>query len=448
MIERSRKYLAGSGLGPLLIKTVIGSAGLRIVGLFFGFLVGVQLARGLGVEGYGIYGLAMAIIALLTVPTEFGLPQLLTREVAAAQVAEDWARLRGILKWSGQTVLLISIIITVVVLIWLAMVDRDFSSTLSMTLIAGLFIVPLVALGKLLSAALSGLQYIVNSQFPDALVRPASFSLLLFLIPLVSVPLNSVLAMGLSALSAACAFGVALAMLWKHLPSEIHTAIPRIQSHGWWSSTLPMALTEGMRVLQGHLVILLLGLMVAVAMVGLFRVASSMLILISFPTALFNSVGAPIIARLYAQGDRARLQRLLSWVALGMVSGTLILTLPFIVAGGFILSTVFGAEFHGANAPLLVLCGGALFNAFFGANAALLNMTGHQARVTRASGVSLIVLALTSLPLIILFDVVGAAIANALAMLAWNLLMWLDARRLLSLDTSLLHLFKSSATYV
>ena len=448
MIQRSRKYLAGSGLGPLLIKTVIGSAGLRIAGMFFGFLVGVQLARGLGVEGYGIYGLAMAIIALLTVPTEFGLPQLLTREVAAAQVAKDWARLRGILKWSGKTVLLISIIITVAVLIWLAVVERDFSSALSMTLIAGLFMVPLVALSNLLSATLRGLQYIVKGQFPDTLVRPASFSLLLFLIPQVSVPLNSVLAMGLGALSAACAFGVALAMLCKHLPSETYTAIPRVQSHDWWSSAFPMAFTEGMRVLQGHLVILLLGFMVTVAMVGLFRVASSMLLLINFPTSLLNIVGAPIIARLYAQGDRTKLQRLLSWVALGMVSGTLILTLPFIIAGGFILSTVFGAEFHGANAPLLVLCSGALFNAFFGANAALLNMTGHQVRVTRASGVSIVILALASPPLIILFDAVGAAIANALAMLAWNILMWLDARRLLILDTSIFPLFKSSAIHV
>lgn len=448
MIQFSHKYLAGSGLGPLLIKTVIGSAGLRIAGMFFGFLVGVQLARGLGVEGYGVYGLAMAIIALLTVPTEFGLPQLLTREVAAAQVAKDWGRLRGILKWSSKIVLLISVVITVAVVIWLAAIERDFSSALSMTLIAGLLMVPLVALGNLLSATLRGLQYIVKGQFPDALVRPASFSLLLFLIPLVSVPLNSVLAMGLGALSAACAFGVALAMLWKHLPSETYTTIPRIQSHDWWSSALPMALTEGMRVLQGHLVILLLGFMVTVARVGLFRVAGSMLLLINFPVSLFNVVGAPIIARLYAQGDRARLQRLLSWVALGMVSSTLLLTLPFFFAGVPLLSTVFGEEFGDANTPLLILCGGALLNAFFGANAALLNMTGHQVWVTRASVVSLVLLVVTTLPLIILFDVVGAAIANALAMLAWNILMWLDARRLLILDTSLLHLFKSSAIHV
>lgn len=167
-----------------------------------------------------------------------------------------------------------------------------------------------------------------------------------------------------------------------------------------------------------------------------------MLLLINFSVSLFNVVGAPI-ARLHAQGDQARLQRLFSWVALGMVSGTLLLTLPFFFAGVPLLSTVFGEEFGDANTPLLILCGGALLNAFFRANAALLILTGHQVRVTRASGVSLVILALASPPLVFLSDVVGAAIANALAMLVWNILMWLDARGFLILDTSLLHLFKT-----
>lgn len=448
MIQRARKYLAGPELGPLLIKAVIGSAGLRIAGMFFGFLVGVQLARGLGVEGYGIYGLAMSIIALLTVPTEFGLPQLLTREVAAMQVAKDWGRLRGILKWSSKTVLLTSAAIAIAVMVWLAAAERDLNSPLAMTLIVGLFMVPLVALGGLRGATLRGLQHIVKGQLPDTLVRPASFSLLLFVVPLLTVPLNPALAMALGWVSAAFAFGVAAAMLRKNLPPEIHDAIPHIQSRAWWSSTLPMALTEGMRVLQGHLVILLLGGMATVAMVGIFRVASSVALLVAVPATLLNVVGAPIIARLHAQGDRARSQRFLSWVALGMVGGTLLLTLPFIVAGVPLLSIAFGVEFGDANSPLLVLCGSAVINGFFGANATLLNMTGHQARVTRASGLSVALLLLVSPPLINSLGVNGAAIATALAMLAWNILMWRDARRLLAMDTSLLRLFKSSATYV
>lgn len=447
MIRRTQKYLVGFGLGPLLIKAIIGSAALRIASIFFSLLLGVQLARGLGVDGYGVYGLAMSIMALLTVPAEFGLPQLLNREIAVAQVAKDWGRLRGILQWSSKTVLLISVFITIAVMAGLALVEHDFNSSLSMAVAAGLLMVPLVALGNLCSATLRGLQHITKGQISDALIRPASFSLLLFFVPLVATPLNPALAMGLGMLSTAFAFVVAFSMLRKHLPPEIRVATPHIQSRNWCSSALPMALTEGMRTLQGHLVILLMGFITTASMVGTFRVASSVSIITNFSISLLNIVGMPIIARLYAQGDFPKLQRLLGWIALGMVSSTLLLTLPFLFAGVPLLSIFFGEEFGAANSPLLVLCGSVLINSFFGANAALLNMTGHQVCVTRASFISMILLVLASPVLIIYFDVIGAAIATVLAMLVWDILMWLDARRLLALDTSLLY-FKSSVIHI
>jgi O-antigen/teichoic acid export membrane protein len=446
MIPRARTYLAGPGLGPLLIKATFGSAGLRIIGMFFGFLVGVQLARGLGVEGYGIYGLAMSIIALLSVPAEFGLPQLLTREVAAAQVEKDWGRLSGILKWSTQTVLLISAAITVVVVGWLAATGQDLNSSLTMTMLTGLVMVPLVGIGNLYSAALRGLQHIVKGQI-NILLRPASYSLLLFFIPLLITPLNPALAMGLGAASTAIALLVATIMLRRNLPHEVHIAPSIIQSRTWWASALPMALTEGMRVLQGHLAILLMGIIATVSMVGIFRVASSIALLVALPVTLFNVVIAPIIARLHAQGDHARLQRILTWTALAMTSSTFALTLPFMLAGDSLLSIFFGEEFRAANVPLLVLCVSAVINGLFGTNAALLNMTGHQARVTRASGISLALLACVSAPLIALQGALGAAIGIAFSMLAWNLLMWHDAERLLLLDTSLVSFLRTPQSH-
>ena len=443
MINNYRQYLAGPGLGPLLIKTLIGSAGLRLVGMFFGFLVGVQLARGLGVTGYGVYGLAMSIIALLTVPTEFGLPQLVTREVAASQVGEDWGRLRGILKWSNQTVLLMSGAVSIAVTCWLIATGRSVNSALTITLFSGLLMVPLVALGNLRSAALRGLQHIVKGQLPDTLIRPASYSLFLFLAPLLAFPLEPAIAMALGVLSAAMALALSATMLRRDLPHEIHHVLPKIQSRAWWASALPMALTEGMRVLQGHLVILLLGLMATLPMVGVFRVASSIALLVAVPVTLLNIVGAPVIARLHAQGDKCRLQRLLGWFALGMTCCTLLLTSPFIVAGAPLLSFVFGEEFGQANVALLVLCGSALISGLYGANAVLLNMTGHQSCVTRASAVSLALLVLTAPLLILVNGEVGAAIASTISMTIWNVLMWRESQRLLALDTSILSFFKS-----
>ncbi|MGQ4659016.1 lipopolysaccharide biosynthesis protein [Lysobacter sp. F6437] len=437
VISRARNYLAGPGLGALLVKAVLGSAGIRIAGMGFGFLVGVQLARGLGVAGYGVYGIAMSIIALLTVPTEFGLPQLLTREVASAQVTCNWTKVRGVLHWASRAVSKISLAIAVSVVAWLLIADRGIESPLGRTLLSGLLLVPLVAQGNIRSATLRGLQHIVKGQLPDALFRPALYSLLLFLMSLLVVPLSPAIAMGLGSVSAAFALVIATLMLRTTMPEQAAASGVVIDARGWWADALPLALTEGMRVLQSHLVILLLGIMSTVAIVGVYRVASSVTLLVAMPVTLFNLVSAPIIARLYAEGDYRRLQRLLASVAVGMTLCILVLILPFFVVGDVMLGRIFGDDFSSANTTLLILGVGVLSNGLFGANSVLLNMTGHQARVTRASAISLTLLVVVLPPLVWFFGIIGAAVGSSLAMTAWNFLMWRDALRLLTINSCL-----------
>lgn len=442
--NRISSYLRRPGLGPKLVKAALGSAGLRLTGMFFGFLVGVQLARGLGVDGYGTYGLAMSVIALMSVVTEFGLPQLLTREVAAAQVHNEWGKVRGILSWSTRAVLLTSFVTLGVVISWLWFSGRGFGSPLALTLLPGVLLVPLVAEGKIRSAALRGMQFIVRSQLPETLLRPALFSALLFVGSLM-LPLAPHLAMALGVVAAAATFVCSAFMLRGALPDEARTAQPQMNARGWWASALPMALTEGMRVFQGHLAVLLLGWMTTFASVGLFRVASSVAVLMAFPLTISALVGSPVIARLHAQNDHARLQRLLSWLALGMTASTILMASPFLIAGGPLLGWVFGSEFSASNPILLVLCLSTSLTAFFGVNAVLLNMTGHQKRVTRASWISLAIVLVLSPVLIRGFGAMGAAIATTVSMLAWNTQMWRDGIRLLSLDASFLPLLKRHA---
>ncbi|MEN1925791.1 oligosaccharide flippase family protein [Luteimonas qiangzhengi] len=437
MISQLRSYLSGKGLGPTLIKAVTGSAGLRIAGMGFGFLVGVQLARGLGAEGYGIYGIAMSILALLTVPTEFGLPMLLTREVAAAQVKQDWARMKGILHWSSRMSFMISIIIGAGVIAWLCFSGQGLSTALGLTLLAGMLMVPVVAQLSLRSAALRGLQQIVRGQIPVVLMRPMFHSLLLFLTGLWLVPMSPAMAMLLGVGAAGAALLIAVYMLRRRLPQESVCAAPVVDASRWLVDALPMALTEGMRLLQAHLLILLLGVTVLMTEVGIYRVASSLVLLIAMPISLFNIVSMPVIARLHAAGETRRLKRMLGFVSGGMTAGVIMLSLPFAVAGEDIISLLFGHEYESANSVLLVLCGGMLVNALLGAAAPVLNMTGHQSRVTRASLFALVLMAICAVPLIHVFGILGAAFSHLVSFALWHLLMWRDCIARLSYNTSI-----------
>src|SRR5687768_16624966 len=83
-----RRHALGSGLGARLLRASVGTATLRALSIALTFVVGVLLARVLGPGGYGLYVLVMAITALLTAPTELGLPALVLREVAAAHTRQ------------------------------------------------------------------------------------------------------------------------------------------------------------------------------------------------------------------------------------------------------------------------------------------------------------------------------------------------------------------------
>ena len=443
MIQRLCSYLFRDGLGPTLIRALAGSAGIRIVGMGFGFLVGVQLARGLGAAGYGVYGLAMSLISLVTIPTEFGLPQLVTREVSAAQVCHDVPLIHGVLKWANRIVILLSLSMTAAGLIGWQLFKEWFSDGVAIAVLAGLPLVPLVALGNLRGAALRGLQKIVMGQFPEVVLRPAVYSLLLLLASFfLSSGLSPITAMAVQAIAAAVAFLAAALMLRRFLPSIDPVIAPVTHAKAWLRSAFPMALTEGMRILHGNVSILLLGVLSTTVVVGVFRVAISMSLLIAMPATLLHVVCAPLFSRLHAARDHHRLQRMLSWAAVAMVSGVIVVTLPFVLMGSQLLAKVFGAEFGASNAPLLILSAGALVSSAFGAGATLLNMTGHERRVTRAVGLSLLVLGLLSAPFIALWGAVGAALVNSIALVLWSVLMWLDVRRLLGLDTSIGPLIK------
>lgn len=419
-----------------LVDAVFGSAGLRMAGMGFGFLVGVQLARLLGADGYGAYGVAMSIISLLAVPTEFGFPQLLTREVASASAHEDWRRVKGALAWATSRSILISIVVIAGVTTWLGFSRESISSQFTPALMVGVFMTPLVAQASLRAAALRGLHRVVLGQIPDVVLRPMSFSFILFVLALMQVPLSPSRAMAACVLSAAIACGAAVLLLRRELPPEVGRAVPVCDSKAWWMSAFPMAMTDGMVVLQSHALILILGAMVSTAEVGTYRVASSIAVTASVSFSIFSVIGAPRFASLYATGSSKELQRSVSLIAGLMVVGVSIVCLPLIIFGGQLVSGIFGSEYAASVTPLKILSAGLLLSSLFGPGATLLNMISMQKKVTQATLLSLALVLCASPPCIHFYGVNGAAIASAAAMIVWKALLWRFAFVDTGVDTS------------
>lgn len=430
VIKRAHHFLTRDGLGPLLVKSVAGTAGVSMLGMLFTFLLGWQLARGLGATGYGIYGVAMAAVSILGVPSQFGLPQLLTREVAAAQATADWGRLNGVIRWSARIGIVSSAAIVLLIVLWVVVLGPGIGSALGGSLVIGALLIPCIALGAMASAVLRGVLAVIPAQVTDALIRPLAHSLLLVALLLAGRAITPVSAMGAGVVAAAVAFGVALTLARRRIPEAAKRASPLQHHREWLAAAFPMALTEGLRVVQGQVAILALGTMVDMAEVGQFRVAASLMIAMMFPLSVFNLVVAPHVSSLAAAQDRRRLGKLLNHAALGMTASMLLVLAPFALAGHELIGLVFGYEFAGAAPILLILGAGMLANAVFGPGATALNMLGHPGRVTRAALWSVSLLCALLWPCIVLGGAVGAACAVSVAMLVWSAMLWRDLNRI------------------
>src|SRR5213075_2323301 len=108
-----------------------------------------QLARTLGVEGYGYYGLALSVITIASIPGEMGIPRLVTREVAAAASRSDDRHIFGVLRWGTRIVLRLSVIMAALAVAASAAVAARHPSVLAIAILCGAPVVPLMALARI-----------------------------------------------------------------------------------------------------------------------------------------------------------------------------------------------------------------------------------------------------------------------------------------------------------
>jgi O-antigen/teichoic acid export membrane protein len=198
---------------------------------------------------------------------------------------------------------------------------------------------------------------------------------------------------------------------------------PEYETRAWLVSLVPLALTAGLGVINAQADILVLGLFRPSEDVGVYKVAAQAAMLIAFGLQAVNMVIMPYIARLYAEGDQRRLQRLVTQSARAILALALPLVLAFVFFGDAILNLAFGPEYTRGHTALMLLSLGQLVNAGMGSVGVLLNMTGHEHDTLRGVAVAALANLILNFLLIPPFGLVGAAAATACTFVIWNLLL-------------------------
>lgn len=390
------------------------------------------LTRSLGPAAFGLFALALGWVKALAVPASLGLERIVVREVARSKVHADWTALRGVLGWAARLLLgaASAVALAAAAAFWLAVPDPAALPVLWLAMA----LLPLLALIRLCQFALMGLQRPLLAQLPESLVLPSLFLVLLAGFGQFG-PLSASRAIGLQLAAGAAAALLAAALLHRALPDAVRRAASGGARPSWARSLLPMTLLTGAAAVSAQVPILMLGAMRGPEAAGLMAVTKSLSDLAAVPTIALGTILAPLLGRLWAEGDAAGLQRALTLFARKVSLAALPLILALILFRQPLLG-LFGASFASGAGALLILCLGQAASALAGSNGLLLTMAGHERTVATVSVACLLANVGTCAALIPWFGLEGAAAASAGALLVWNLWLAICSRKLLGVRPS------------
>ena len=439
---KAKQAQLGGRVRAHLIKGAAGSFVLQVGFAGFAFLNAIVLARVLGTAGYGAFANAMAWVSLLTIPATFGFGILLVRDVAIYRSQEKWGLLKGLLRFSNRFVLGVSVLLT---LMAAAVAEVLFSateqSTLRLTIWFALPLVPIFALYNLRESAIRGLEYVIRARLPGMLIRPglllAGIVVIYYFWPNdLSAPVAMVVNVGAGIVT----IGAGIFFLKRLLPLEVKQAKAEYAPHSWLKAAFPMLVYGGAQIVLGQTDIVMLGAMRGAHDVGLYAAAYRLSYLVIYVTYAAEVILAPVISRMYVNGENIRLQKIITRAVRISFFSVLPFGLVLCFLGGELLG-IFGHEFRGAEAALIILAVGRLLEVSLGSSALLLPMTGHERTVAKVLSSFVVANILLNAILIPRYGLEGAAIASVMTLISVKSLLTIYAMRKTSLMPTILGAF-------
>lgn len=427
-LRRSRFAGALAGVGALTTAEMV-----------LGLVSAILLARSLGLDGLGIYAVAIAAVTLTAIPVELGLPSLTLREVAHGLGETARSHKASVLRFATRYILIASAI-AVAALTTIDDVLPGMSPDDPVLAIAA-WLIPIGAMGKVFGNALAGEQRVVAGHMPQRVLRPGLFAIAL-LIAVIAAPgwLTPARAIGLHLIAAAAALTIGYLQFHRQFGAILWRGPGAGAWKDWAWASVRLGVATGIRAAQQNLLILLVGMLAGAESAGLFRVAKRTGGLIAIAVTVIHTTAGPRFARLSAEGDSVGLQRLLRYLARATSSITATALIVFALIGEWLLGTVFGSAFAAAYWAVIVLGIAEVFRTAFGPATLLLNMTRREGQAARAYAIGLIISLLVTWWLAPGLGANGGAYGFSAGTAAVAAYSWWQVRRLHGLDASIVGL--------
>lgn len=399
----------------------------RIIGAIAVFILQIFLARTLGVDDFGIFSLSITIVSLLAVFFRFGLDTLLMRMIASKKNAFNNGYARSLSLKIFKFLFIVSILLTMFFI-----VSADFLSilffekeSLSEVLVAISPLFFFMVIGFVLGDGFKGVGYSSFGVLTQNTFIPLFFILSYILLP---KPWYQDVVHTASIYSF-----ISLTVL---LGSLVYWLVLLKRSNNAYKFSLPSLLNEAFPLLlasSGGLLVawtdmIVLGIYETEYTVGLYAAASKISLLISLILVAVNAVVAPKFSYYFSNDKIEELSLYVKRVSFATLILSLFPTTIIIFYPSNIL-LIFGKEYQQADILLIVLSIGQFLNVACGSVGYLLVMANYEKIVRNVIWVVAIFNIFLSIMLVKVLGALGVALATALSMSIWNMLLVYAVKR-------------------
>lgn len=401
-----------------LLKGVALAFALRVVGAACAFALNVVIGRLLGVQGAGLYYLALSVSSIGAVIARLGMDHATLRFVAAEIADDNWNRAAGVLVQAIKLTATAGLIMSLVILATARLISEHVFSEPSLTGPLRWISLSILtfALMMLMAESLKGLSRVRDAMLVSGVIYPVVALALIW-------PLSKFA--GASGAALAYVLGTGVAMLFGFVvwlrQGSLPWARPAFELSTLWASANRLWV---MSMINSALLpwapLLLLGIWGSTEDTGIFVAAARLATLLTFLLAAMITVAAPRFSKLYAKGYLDDLRRLACRFSLFLTLATSPILALMVLQGSWLMG-LFGQDFTRGGVALSILALGQAVNAVTGPAGYLLMMTGHEQDIRNSSILATALMGISALILIPSYGLLGAAISGATAVAGMNL---------------------------
>lgn len=422
--DHLKELLKGSGTALIL----------KIIGLFFGYIFTLLIARMYGADTLGIFALSVTILTVFSVVGRLGFDTGLVRFMAEYASQDRPESIKEVYIKTLKIVIPICIMLTLLLFLSAPLLAKYVFNKEHLSMyfrISSFAILPLVVI-VLHASSLRGLkkikEYSLLQEVSIPFISIVLLVLSLFLASDERIPLT------VYVLSLLIVFVISCAVWPKHadITSCPHSNTIRFRS--LLGVSLPMLLSASSFLVLEWTDTIMLGIFRTGVEIGIYSVAMKISMLTGITLFSINSIAAPKFAELYKKGDMAGLEKIIHQSTKLIFWSAAFIILVIFLFPSFILA-IFGEEFKAALYALLILTFGQFINAISGSVGYILQMTGKQKVFQHiVLTAAMMNIGLNAL-LIPHYGINGAALASMLSMAFWNLASFMYIRTHLNINT-------------